>query len=64
MEITIYAQDTDWAVKLPGQAFPRRYPSRQIALDAARTIGREMSLRLVMYERGKAVPVIFEPGTY
>lgn len=64
MEITIYAQETDWAVKLPNQPFPKRFPSRQIALDAARKIGRETGCRIVVYERDKAIPVVYEPGTY
>lgn len=44
--------------------FPKHYPTRQIALDAARKIGRETGARIVLYERDKATPVIYAPGTY
>lgn len=64
VDIAIFAQDSNWVVKMANLPFPKHYPTRQIALDAARKIGRETGARIVLYERDKATPVIYAPGTY
>jgi len=64
MEIIIYAQGVDWVIKQTNSSFPKHYPSRQIALDAARKIGRETGARLVLYERDKPIPTVYDSGSY